>query len=708
MRLMLVALIISLGSAANSQIAYPPSAAGNQSTTLHEVSVPDPYQWMEKLDSSLVRDWRDSQHALTMKYLEKSEGRRASIRAIASRLTLSLPMRVPDVHNGTEVWLAAAPGEGQASLRSRRAGELKENIIYDPNKEAPDGSLSVANFWVSKDGEMTTFQVRVKGTQQFLMYVKSTTNDKTFYEMPKPPKTPLVSRVGWLNGHESFYYVREVDAETLAASKTPKSPFLIYHHVVGTDPKSDSLVYSDDSTPARRYSCMTSDDGKWLILNVWEKRGVQNGLMFMPLKNGIADTSKKILIGEDFAATNRLLDVKDGHALILTNKGAPNFKVVSLDLTSTGSPSSKDVLSERASAIEHIVAVNGKLAVSYITDGSHEAYIFSNEGAVLSKVQLPGVGSVGAWAGDANGSRVLFTFSSMVSPVALYALDIDSGKVAIYKSALIPFDSSKYEVVKEFVQARDGTKLAVLIARKKNTINDGKSHLLLEGYGGFGVSLNSYFSAATAAWLDMGGVYANALIRGGGEYGANWRKGGTMLNKKNSFHDFVDIAQYLVDKKFTSSDRLGIIGESNGGLLVAAAVNERPKLFAAAASMVGITDMIRLETSKIPFDWTDEYGTVKNVDDFRNLLSYSPIHNIARDVEYPAVLVISSELDDRVLPWHQFKYTAALQNSNLGAKPKLLRISYGAGHAYGKTLQMQIEETTDTLTFIANATGLFD
>jgi prolyl oligopeptidase len=375
-------------------------------------------------------------------------------------------------------------------------------------------------------------------------------------------------------------------------------------------------------------------------------------------------------------------------------------------LKNPGSLGWTELISEKSVTIESVVAIDDKFAVTYKVDGATEAYIYNMDGTLFKQVALPSLGSIGAWKKDLKRSQVVFTFSSMVTPVGLYALDVKTGKISITRHPITPFDSRKYEVVKESVKGRDGTKLTVLIARKKGSGQDGKEPLLLEGYGGFGVSLTSYFSSSIATWLEMGGTYAKALIRGGGEYGEAWRKDGMLLKKQNSFNDFVDIAQYLVDKKYTSSSRLGIIGESNGGLLVAAAVNQRPTLFGAAASLGGITDMMRLESYKTAFDWTDEYGTLENAADFRNMLSYSPVHNLSYREVYPSIYVGSSELDDRVLPWHQFKYTAALQNAKLGEKPKMMRVTYGAGHALGKSLQIQNDELVDYLTFMSKELGL--
>ena len=684
-------------------LVYPPTKTVDEQISAHGVSVPDPYRWLENIDDPQVKEWRSKQNDFAMKFLgDPSTRSRVSTRlqeigAVASE---SLPI----VNAGRYVRLQRVPGMEYSVLQISDADSKNESILVNPNTIEP--GLSIASFNVSPDGGMVAYRTRKNGTQGFSLRVNSIDTGENFPEILTVSSVSSSSGIGWSKDNLGFYYVRKVNPESTANNASTVSFDAIYFHRIGTSQKDDVHVWGSAATAQVRYSAKTYPDGNYLFVRTWEKSALSNGFIVIPLNNGVPSLEKVTRIATDFKSSNYSMGMHDGRLIMLTNADSPNYRIVEVDLSNPVQSNWKTIIAETASVLDDAIFMNDQYFALYIENAASKAVIYNVDGKQISNPVLPGIGSVGHMTPDQRNGRILFSYSSLNQPPSHYYFDMRTFKSSTYKASSVPFNATPYEVSREFVTARDGTKVPVFLAYKKGLRRDGSNPFILHGYGGFKVSMKPTFGIREAVWLEMGGSIALASVRGGGEYGETWYKAGSLLNKKNSINDFVDVANWLVKQRYTNPKKLAIAGASNGGLLVSAAANAKPELFASVLNAFGLTDMLRYESSKTAFDWTDEFGSVKNEVQFKNLLSYSPQSNILSNREYPAILTLSAELDDRVLPWHQSKYIAALQNSNTGPAPKLLRVYGKTGHGFGTSVSTEVEQQTDQLLFFASTLGM--
>ena len=671
----------------------------------HGTSVPDPYRWMEDLKSKELNTWKDAQHQVADEYLKRT-GWPQRVRGLLEELDSSPSFGMPTVASGRYVWTETIPGFEQPVMKTKVGRNGAESTLIDVNAIAADGSLSLSSWSLSPDGKILVYSLRKKGMQQFTLYEKLLSGETAPRTIPNPSSLSGSDGVAWVGGSTGFFYTREMPDESGTTAK-PAAPFqAIYYHTAGKDPSTDIFVFGGKEYPGWRFSSLTFSDGRYLVVRFWKKTGLTRGVAMIPLENGIAQASKVQLIDADLAAWSKPLGVQDGKLVMLTNGDAEKYRVVEVD---PAKPAMKDWATLVAAAdrvIEDAIQVRGKIGVAFLKDASSELAIYDNKGKLLKHVDLPGMGALSAFKPDTASGTLFFGYQSLIQPLTVYELNLEDYTYGVHKAPKTSFVSSKYELYRDFVTARDGTRIPVFVAHKKGLVRDGKSPFLLLGYGGFAQPMGPGFTLRDAAWLEMGGGMVVACGRGGGEYGEQWHRDGAGLNKKTAINDFVDVADWLLAKKYTTAKRLGINGLSHGGMLVSAALNQRPEMFAVVVNNLGLTDMIRYETSNTGFDWTDEFGSVKDEAGFKSLFAYSPLHNIQEKKAYPPVMVIAADLDDRVLPWHQYKYAAALQNSDTGASPKLLYVSYGTGHYYGKSKSATLGERIAALSFIAHNLGM--
>lgn len=684
-------------------VVYPPTKAVDELISAHGVSVPDPYRWLENIDDPQVKEWRAKQNDFAMKFLgdpstrSKVSKRLQEIGAVASE---SLPV----VNADRYVWLQRVPNMEYSVLKISDADSKSESTLVNPNTIEP--GLSIASFNVSPDGGMVAYRTRKNGTQGFSLRIKSIDSGENFPEVLTVSSVSSSSGIGWSKDNRGFYYVRKVTSESTANNASTLNYDAIYFHRIGTSQNDDVHVWGNAATAQVRYSAKTYPDGNYLFVRTWEKSALSNGFIVIPLNDSVPSLEKVTRIATDFKSSNYSMGMHDGRLIILTNADSPNYRIVEVDLSNPVQSNWKTIIAETASVLDDAIFMNDQYFALYMEHAASKAVIYNVDGKQISNAVLPGIGSVGNMMPDQRNGRILFSYSSLNQPPSLYYFDMRTFKSSTYKASSVPFNATPYEVSREFVTARDGTKVPVFLAYKKGLRRDGSNPFILHGYGGFKVSMQPKFGTREAVWLEMGGSIALASVRGGGEYGETWYKAGSLLNKKNSINDFVDVAGWLVKQRYTNPKKLAIAGASNGGLLVSAAANAKPELFASVLNAFGLTDMLRYESSKTGFDWTDEFGTVKNELQFKNLLSYSPQSNIVSNRDYPAILALSAELDDRVLPWHQSKYIAALQTSNTGPSPKLLRVYSKTGHGFGTSVSTEVEQQTDQLLFFATTLGI--
>lgn len=673
-----------------AQVTYPSTRTVSDTTVAFGATVPDPYRWLEDTQSPEVKEWYKSQSSLTSKVLG-SWGERDQIVSRIKALHLATLFGPPVIRSERMYWSMVPPNQEQPVLKTRLTNSDVETMFVDPNAMDKAG-LSLSAYTVSPDGLAVAYFLRQSGTQSFLLQVKSV--DGRVVDIPNPSRQPGMNVIAWLSDSSGFYYSAE-------SASTPTPEYTIRLHKLGTPAGADRTILGGGELAGHALTPFSVGDGRHLIVRTWKKMGANRGVILLPMSGDLPDPTKgPVLVDTEKPAHNVPLGVHQGKLIMMTSKDAPAYRIVEVDASFPDSDRWRTLVPEQVAAVDDAAYQEGRIVVSYLRDAASAVSIFDTSGALLKDVVLPSVGTLGgALMANRMAGHVMFHFSSTILPRELWSLSLKTFDLKRVYPEQTAFDSSQFEMVRVFVSARDGTRIPVFIARKKGTLENGSTPYILNAYGGFGVAKSPSFSAQEGAWLEMGGGIAVAAVRGGGEYGRNWHDQGRGLNKINAINDVVDVAQWLVANNHTRQPLLGLQGTSNGGLVVSAALNQNPSLFGAAVNFVGLTDMLRYETAKGVFNWTDEYGTVKDEAEFRNLLSYSPLHQIKAAAAYPPVLVTAAELDDRVPPWHQYKFIATLQNHTGGNGPKLLSVAMGSGHGVGKSLSVLFSEWADSLAF---------
>lgn len=686
-----------------SQLVYPPSRAGSEATLSFGITVADPYRWLEDTQNPDVKTWYRSQNALTSEYFASIPTRSA----VYSRIEAlsAVPTSGPAFFRpGRIFWTETQPNRDQSVLKTKDLHTGVETVIVDPNTWSGGGSYSLSAFSPSPDGRSVTFFLRRSGIQSFYLYCMDVASGK-IVELPSPPTQPAMDVVAWLKDSSGFFYTRETPSTT----KTSLSGFeySIYLHKVANDsPQSDQHVLGGGTFSSQSLVPYSSVSGAYLIVRSWKKMGLNRGVILIPMTGDQVDPTRAIFVDPEQTSHNVPMGFKNNQLIMLTSQSAPNYRIVAVNPATPNIENWTTLIQERRTPIDDAAFQEGKILVSYMKDAAATLTLFDEDGKPLNDILLPGVGAISrVWSNRLDG-HFLFSFNSPVRPLTIFKLSLEDLSVTPAMPSKQIFDADGFILEHHLVKVRDGTLVPVFVAMARGTKRDGTLPVILNGYGGFGVANGLTFSTREAVWLTMGGGVVVAGIRGGSEYGRQWHDQGRGRNKINAVNDLVDVAQWLVSEKITNPKALGIQGISNGGLIISAAVNQRPDLFGAAVNNVGLTDMVRYETAKNVFNWTDEYGTAANEEDFKSLLSYSPLHQVKKGATYPPILVFAAELDDRVPSWHQYKYIATLQNSDIGQSPKLLSVAMGTGHAYGKPKSILRSEWTDALIFFSKHLGL--
>ncbi len=635
--------------------------------------------------------WVKAENEITFSYLE------------------SIPFREQVRKRMTEVWNYPKMGipfkEGDHYFYTYNTGLQNQDIIYvtdqpgedgkvflDPNTFSEDGTVALSAVSVSNDHRYFAYGVSRGGSDWQEFFVREIATGKDLDDHLQWIK---FSGISWLG--DGFYYTRydrptEGD-ELTGENKNAK----IFFHRVGTSQDKDLLVHEDPSHPDWGFSLQVTDDEKYIFLYVTESTS-GNALAFRK-----AETVQGAFtwLDRDFDNEYVVIGNHDQVIFVRTNLDAPNYKLIGIDMEHPERENWTEVIPEdEKNVLESAILAGGKIITTYLKDAYNVARVYDLEGSYLHDLDLPGIGSLGGISAKMKDMTAFYSFSSFNVPSTIYKYDVETNASTKYYAPEVDFDGSAYETRQVFYNSKDGTRIPMFIVHKKGMKMDGNNPTLLYGYGGFNVTYSPSFSTTRAVWLEQGGVFALANIRGGGEYGEAWHKAGTVLNKQNVFDDFIAAAEYLIEQDYTSSSKLAIYGGSNGGLLIGAVINQRPDLFAVAIPMVGVMDMLRFHKFTIGRYWTVDYGSSDDPEQFRYLLGYSPLHNISEDLDYPAVLVTTGDHDDRVVPAHSFKYIATLQEKYHGKNPVMIRINTDAGHGAGKPTSKLIEEYSDIWSFI--------
>jgi prolyl oligopeptidase len=679
--------------------AFPPIAVtypvtekdSTVSDDYHGTVIADPYRWLEYDTAANVEAWVSAQNKVTFDYLGQIPFRSK----IKDRLTeifnypkYSSPFRV-----GEYYFFSKNDGlQNQSVIYYQKGIDGEPTVFLDPNKMSEDGTAAVSLLGASKDHKYMAYAVNQSGSDWQQINVMEIA---TLKKMDDELNWVKFSGAAWKG--DGFYYAR-YDAPAKGKELSSKNEYhKIYYHKLGTPQAKDELVYEDKKFPLRYYGAQTTEDESFLIIYVSE--GTDGTELYS--KNLAKGQKDFTMIFPGFNDNATVINNVGEKLLVQTDADAPNQKIVSIDPMNPAKDKWTTIVAEKEELLEGTGTAGGKLFASYLKDVTTRVYQHDMTGKVEREIQLPALGTAGGFGGNFDDQFSFYTFTSFTYPPTIYKYDIASGKSDVFRSSEVKFKPEDYETKQVFFTSKDGAKVPMFIVHKKGIKLDGTNPTMLYGYGGFNISLTPSFSTSRIVLLENGGIYAMVNLRGGGEYGEKWHEAGKLFKKQNVFDDCIGAAEYLIKEKYTSADRLALMGGSNGGLLVGAVVNQRPELFKVAFPAVGVMDMLRFHKFTVGWGWVVEYGSSDSLDHFNNLIKFSPVHNVNPDVEYPAVMVTTADHDDRVVPAHSFKYIATLQEKRTANKnPLLIRVDVKAGHGAGKPISKTIEEQADIWSFM--------
>lgn len=671
-----------------SMINYPKSKKVDTITNYFGTPIQDPYRWLEDDRSAETGTWVSAQNEITFNYLDQISFRnkiKNRMEAIWNYERISAPSK-----EGKVTYFYKNNGLQNQSVLYKKDENGKEEIFLDPNTFSKDGSTSLSEVSFSKDGSIVAYSISEGGSDWRKVIVMNAITKKILEDTLVDVK---FSGVSW-KGNEGFYYSSYDKPEgSELSAKTDQHK--LYYHVLGTPQKTDKVIFGLNEK--RRYvgGSVTEDDRYLVITAANSTSG--NELYLLDLKT---PNTRIINIVNDFESSSYIIENVGTKLFIVTNLNAPNQRIITADATAPQIENWKDFIKETTNVLSPSTG-GGYFFAQYIKDAVSMVLQYDYNGKLIREIALPGIGTVSGFGGKKEEKVLYYSFSNYITPGSIYTFEPKKGKSKIYTKPKVDFNSEAYESKQVFYASKDGTMIPMIITHKKGLILDGKNPTILYGYGGFNISLTPAFSIANAVWLEQGGVYAVANLRGGGEYGRSWHDAGVQMKKQNVFDDFIAAAEYLIKQKITTSDFLAIKGGSNGGLLVGAVMTQRPDLMKVALPAVGVLDMLRYHKFTAGAGWAYDYGTADDSEEmFKYLLGYSPVHQVKAGTNYPATMVTTGDHDDRVVPAHSFKFAAELQEKQVGANPVLIRIDVNAGHGAGKSIAQTIQESADIQSFI--------
>jgi prolyl oligopeptidase len=683
-----------------ASLSYPAARRDDVVDDYFGTKVADPYRWLENSvrSDAEVQAWVDAENKVTDAYLATLPGRdifKARLKALFDYERFGVPVK-----KGGRYFYSHNTGlQNQSVLFMRDSLGGAGRVLLDPNSWSKDGATALGEWLPSEDGRKLVYTIQDGGTDWRTVKVLDVETGKV---LPDSVEWVKFSGLAWARDGSGFYYSRFPAPAEGAKFQSTNENQAVYFHKLGTSQSADPLIYATPDKPRLGHMVQVTDDGKWLVITTTE--GTDNRYEITVIDLTAPRPMPRTIIP---GLTNQwsLAGNVGGNFYWQTNKDAPRGRVVVMNLYAKSAvPPMREIIPEDKAVLESVSILGGKLIADYSVDVKSEVRRYALDGASEGTVTLPGLGTVVGGSGSDRDPESFYAFTSFATPTTIYRYDVKTGTTSVWAAPKVAFDPAAFTVEQRFYPSKDGTKIPMFIVRKKGT--SGPAPTLLYAYGGFNIPVSPAFSATRIAWIEQGGVYVVANIRGGGEYGKPWHDGGRLHNKQNVFDDFIAAGEYLKAQGITGKDQLAIQGASNGGLLIGAVVNQRPDLFAAALPQVGVMDMLRFDKFTAGRYWVDDYGYPSKPDDFKVLYSYSPYHNVKGGRDYPAILAATADTDDRVVPGHTFKYTAAIQAADIGPKPHLVRIETRAGHGSGKPTDKIIDETASDWAFIARWTGL--
>ena len=695
--------LMSLLPLSASALDYPAAARGSVVETLHGKEVADPYRWMEDIDSEEVATWVKAQAELAEGFIKEIPGRdaiRDRLESLQNYEKVSRPTR-----RGGRVFYSRNSGLQNQSVtywqEDKEGAEPK--VLLDPNTMSEDGTVAIGGSAISDDGEYLAYGIQKSGSDWSEWKIR---NVVTGEDLPETIEWVKFSGASWAPDGSGFCYSR-YDAPKEGEELSSTNYFQkVFFHKLNTPQSEDRLIYERKDEKEWGFGADFSEDGKWLLLSVWKDAGGNNGLFYRAHDGG---EGAFVELFNEFDSRYGFIGNDGDIFYIWTDRGAPKGRLVAVDIKNPEEENWRTVIAEGDDVLEGVSLFGDFAVATYLSDARSRVAIYDlkEEGKLVRDVELPGVGTVYGFGGRRVDADTFYTFTGFTDPGTIYKYEIATGETTLYRRPDLAFDPEEFTTRQVFVPSKDGTKIPVFLTHKKGIEMDGQRPVYQYGYGGFNISLSPRFSVANLAWMELGGIYAQASLRGGGEYGEEWHLAGSRLNKQNVFDDFIAVSEWLISEGITNPKKLSIGGGSNGGLLVGACLVQRPELFGACVPAVGVLDMLRFQKFTIGWAWQEEYGfPEKDETEFAALLKYSPYHNVEKGVCYPPTMVFTGDHDDRVFPAHSFKFAAELQHDQGCENPILLRVDIKAGHGAGKPTSKALDEAADRWAFIAKSLGI--
>ncbi|MCA9229415.1 MAG: S9 family peptidase [Planctomycetales bacterium] len=698
-----VLLLVSIPCFAKEpRLEYPETRRGDQVDTYYGVQVDDPYRWLEAdaRTSKEVADWIDSQNEVTRAYLDSIPQRQAIHRRLTELWNYER-YSVPQQTAGRYFYSKNDGLQDQAVFYVADSYEDEGRVLLDPNRWSADGTIALGATVVSDDGKLLAYSRKESGSDWSTIYVVEVDSGQQHSDILHWTRW---GNIVWNAESTGFFYVRYPEPEEGQQYQSLSINPMCYFHRLGDSQAQDRLVYRRPDQPKWSFWLQRTDDNRYLVMSISRSTDPQNQVLLRPVAAPIDGEWTPLI--KDFENEFSLIGNEGNQLLFLTDLDAPTKRVVAMSADQPGREHLKEVIAASDATLEGVSLFDGKLVASYLRDVVSQVQVFGLDGTLQSEIALPGVGTAHGFGGRQTDAETFYAFTSYATPTAIYRYDVRTGQSTKIREPRVEFDPNQYLVRQAFYESADGTRVPIIVSHRRDLEQDGMRPTLLYGYGGFNISLTPYFSVTYATWMEMGGVVAVPNLRGGGEYGEEWHEAGKKLNKQNVFDDFIAAAEWLIQEHYTSSNKLAIMGGSNGGLLVGAAMTQRPDLFGACLPAVGVMDMLRYNQFTAGHFWRDEYGTTEDPDEFKALLAYSPYHNLREGEQYPATMITTADTDDRVVPMHSFKFGAALQRAQVGSAPVLLRIEKRAGHGAGTPTTKQIDLAADRWAFLWKSLGM--
>jgi len=690
--------------AAQSPLHYPVTRKSDQVDTYFGTQVADPYRWLEDTDSPETKQWVTAENALTFDYLGAIP-ERAAIKEQLTRIW-NYPKYAVPLKRGKSYFYTENSGlQNQAVLYMKRGLKGEKKLVLDPNTLSTDGTVALGPWNATENGKYLAYAVANAGSDWEEIRVRDIEKAK---DLPDTLKWVKFSGIAWTKDNKGFFYSRYAEPKSENAMLAKNEGQKLYYHRVGDPQAKDQLILERPDHPRWNINATVSDDGEYVIIYVVDGTNPKNRIYFIDLGNPGKPKLDNPLVTliDDAESQNRVIDNAGDVFFMQTNQDAPLGRVVQVDINKPAKRYWRTVIAEGADKMEDVELIGGHFVVHTLKDAHSVLQLYGLRGGLAETIKLPGIGTIAAISGKPDEWEMFYSYVSYLQPASIYYYDIEKRRQTPFGIAKLPVDSTGFETRQIFASSKDGTRIPIFVTAKKGLTLDGSHPTILYAYGGFDINQTPAFSPSMLQWVSMGGVFAVAVIRGGGEYGRAWHEAGMLAKKQNVFDDFIAAGEYLISQKYTSSKKLAIRGGSNGGLLIGAVETQRPDLAAVALPEVGVMDMLRYQKFTIGGAWAPEYGTSDDSTQFKTLLAYSPLQNIKPGTSYPATFITTADHDDRVVPGHSFKFAATMQAAQSGPAPVLIRIDTRAGHGGGKPTSKQIDLATDELAFTAKNLGM--